>query len=101
MRQIQGKASVVYAQLWLNCSPARTTSGLLMTPSAWLRPPLLPDDARNPLLSKQMVTDSGRGEAAEWRPHTIRSWVGAGDESRTRDPLLGKHRVPGRIWPNC
>ena len=45
MHQIQGKASVVYAQLWLNCSTARTTSGMLMTPSAWLRLPLLPDDA--------------------------------------------------------
>ena len=43
--------------------------------------------------------DSGRGEAAEW-PLPLEVEVGAGDESRTRDPgcpegstLLGKHRV--------
>ena len=59
------------------------------------------------LLRKQMVADSGKGEAAEMAALTIRCWAGAGDESRTRDPgcpegstLLGKHWVDARSVSN-
>ena len=51
------------------------------------------DRSESVLLSKQMVTDSGRGEAAKWRPLPLEVEVGAGDETRTRDPLLGKQML--------
>ena len=42
------------------------------------------------VLGKQMVTESGGRTTIDMAASTMGIAVGAGDETRTRDPLLGK-----------